>query len=116
MKSEAVGIAMKAAEALKIELEAEFRSIKENNSEPGYYSLYVDPEYKKIYSWYRLSEEDSEPGAVQKGHDVRLLMIDEKDFKDLTFDVDKYVKSAMEAIALRLKSLELDIKDCEVII
>lgn len=116
MKSEAVGIAVKAEKAVRIELEAEFRSIKENNSEPGYYSLYVDPEYKKIYTWYRLSEEDSEPAAVQKGHDVRLLMIDEKDFKDLTFDVDKYVKSAMEAIVLRLKSLGLDIKDCEVII
>lgn len=116
MKSEAVGIAMKAEEALKIELEAEFRSIKENNSEPGYYSLYVDPEYKKIYSWYRLSEEDSEPVAVQKGHDAKLLMIGEKDYKDHDFDVHTEVETAMDEITGHLKALKLDIKDCEVII
>ena len=116
MKSEAIGIAVKAEGVVRAELDFEFKNIKDNNSLSGYYSFYVDPEYKKIYSWYSLSEEDSEPVAVQKGHDVSLLMIDEKDFKDLTFDVDKYVKSAMEAIALRLKHLGLDIKDCEVII
>lgn len=116
MKSEAVGIAVRAEGIIRAELDFEFKNIKNNDTLSGYYSFYVDPEYKKIYSWYRLSEEDSEPGAVQNGHDAKLLMIDEKDFKDLTFDVDKYVKSAMETIALRLKSLELDIKDCEVII
>lgn len=116
MKSEAVGIAVKAKEAVRRELGFEFKGIKENNSSSGYYSIYVDPEYKKIYSWYRLSEEDSEPVAVQKGHDVKLLMIGEKDYKDHDLNVHAEIEAAMDEIAGHLKALGLDAKDCEVII
>ena len=116
MTSKAVGIAVKAAEALKKELELEFRSIKESNSLTGYYSVYVDPECKKVYSWYRLAEEDSEPVAAQTGHDARILMIDEKGLKGRTLDEEEEVKTAMDKITLRLKALRLDIKDCEVIV
>lgn len=116
MTSKAVGIAVKAEEAVKEELKFEFKSIKESNSKPGYFSFYVDPEYKHIYSWFRLAENDSESVAIQKGHDVKILMIDEKSYKDHTFNIDEEIRTAMEEITLRLKDLGLDIKNCEVIL